>query len=207
MTYPLPFGSVVAVAAEVVRVVREDAGPDRTMKGATARSHELSYHATKGYGDIANELAAAADWPEPDGQDYARMIRVPLPEVREGVVIGNTWRNEGRRVPRQVYGSSWGGEPMEADDGHLEDVRRVNVVQVALRVGKYRRACVVTVVPDDITTELRLNLKGGGTLTLPAMLVVARRETAANWAVAAELAGAFETVKAPILNADEEERT
>jgi hypothetical protein len=190
MTYPLPFGSTVAVHAQLFRVVREK----------DWQSGRVRYFSSKGYGHGFEKHVGTADWPEGESGSFVRMVRVPFDDPVEGVVIGNTWRLEGRRTPRVSYGSSWGGEPVEANDGSLEDQRRVEVVQVALKVGPRRRAQIVTAAPADITTELRLALKGGGTLTLPAMLVVARRVSPAGWAIGAELRDAFETVTAPILN-------
>jgi hypothetical protein len=163
--YPLPFGTTVAVRAAAFRVVR-------SWDVAVA---QYQYAASRGSGHGWEQHAPTADWPtERPHAIYARMVRAPFDDPVEGIVVGCTWRVEGEVVPLSItHGDMWG--PGEADGGWVENQRRVPMVQVALKVADRRRARVVLARPEDVVTPLAIPIEGGGTIHVPAMLLVARR--------------------------------
>jgi hypothetical protein len=83
----------------------------------------------------------------------------PLGRLRSltGIVVGRTWRCEGRIIPERRYrGGGWGtGEPqhVEVDPGCLQEQRRVPLVQVALPPGGRGVARVAFVWTEDLTVQ------------------------------------------------------
>jgi hypothetical protein len=143
----IPYGRSVKVRAFVARCRGAD------FVDGNARGFEVVLQRTKGwigYLPFGTDLAGDGGWPgqpipAPDGyllepnQDsppgiYIRLRRCPFTEPatpQGGIVIGRTWRQEGRLVPTQRHQDLY-GYGTEVDDGYLAETRRVPLVQVAL---------------------------------------------------------------------------
>lgn len=141
MTAPaLAFGTTVQVRAVVQRCRGETATHVAREPIFLARIQRTRRDG--GYLRVDEPDDAGSDWPGhsiPDGDDYLLEpgtqsrpgIYVRLRRLAyhgSGLVVGHTWRCEGRLVPTE---RSFGEYGSEIDEGGLLDQRRVPLIQVA----------------------------------------------------------------------------
>jgi hypothetical protein len=148
----IEYGTLALVAAQIVRVIR-DPLPDRVVyKQAQPRrdagryqSHDFK-DATGWPGEpvpLAWNSAVPQFDPEPDEPIGAlvRLRRLPFRRPQTGIVIGATFRQEGRIL---------GGRTDADDPAHLAGPgRRIELAEVALQPGGRGKATLVLAHPRD----------------------------------------------------------
>lgn len=135
------FGAVVSVKALSHRVLREE------NKSGDGRG-ELLYRERSE--PVSPEVAATGDWPDPDGKSHVRICREVFPAPAFGIIVGQTKRIEGYRVPgRETAG--YGAMEPDYEPAYFAGSKVVKVYEVALMVDRYRKARIVLVQPDDLT--------------------------------------------------------